>query len=345
MLQKILFILLTGREKNGIIKFVEKTDERRTEMDALWIMLKNVLVFVLLAVPGFILVKTKLFKQEQSGTLSALLTYVGMPFLVVSSTLKVSFSGEFVASVLWIAALGVAFTVLLFFLSVLYTRGNDEKRKGMERFSTVFSNSGFLGIPLAKAVFGDTPAFTYVVVLNIVSNVLMFTLGIYLVSGDKKNISPKKVLLNPVLLAFVLGIILNVTGVVGYVPEVQTYADYLSGIVTPLAMVILGIKMADVPFSRLFLHKKMYFVSFIKLIVVPVAAAALALVLQKFGVFNATMVLGFFLWAAMPTPGSASAFADQFGGDTDGAVCFTLGTTLLSIISIPVLYWVLCMLL
>ena len=57
-------------------------------MDALIVMLKNVIIFVLLALPGFFLVKSKQLKAEQSGALSKLLTYVGMPFLILTSTIN-----------------------------------------------------------------------------------------------------------------------------------------------------------------------------------------------------------------------------------------------------------------
>ena len=125
-------------------------------MDALWIMLKNVIIFVALALPGYILVKSKTLEEKQSGALSKLLTYVGMPFLILSSTLNVSFAGDFLKSILLVAVFGIAFIVLTFFVTALLTKKeSDEKRKGMMRFCMAFSNNGFLGIPLAKAVFGN----------------------------------------------------------------------------------------------------------------------------------------------------------------------------------------------
>lgn len=81
-------------------------------MDALWIMLRNTIVFVALALPGFILVKTKMLKQEQSGALSKLLMYVGMPFLILTSTINnVKFDGELLAVIGIVAAIGVTYTV------------------------------------------------------------------------------------------------------------------------------------------------------------------------------------------------------------------------------------------
>lgn len=310
--------------------------------EAFFIMLRNVLVFVLLAIPGYLLVKLGLIKEKESGVLSKLLTYVGMPFLILSSTLNVSFSGEFTKNILIVGGIGVVFTVGIFFLSALLAgKSDDAKKRGMARFCMVFSNNGFLGIPLAKAVFGDSPILTYLIILNIITNVLMFTLGIYLISGDKSRISLKKALLTPVLIAFVLGIVLNLVKVTDYVPEVSTYSTHFSNLVTPISMTILGIKMAGVKLGAIFSKLWMYFVSAIKLIAVPALAVALMFALKLIYSVNAEMIIGVFIAFAMPTAGLASTFSDRYEGDTENAVSFTLGTTVFSIATIPVLYWLL----
>ncbi|MBR2934606.1 MAG: AEC family transporter [Oscillospiraceae bacterium] len=314
-------------------------------METLLVMLKNVIIFVLLAVPGYLLVRGKLLFGKESGTLSKLLTNVGMPFLILSSTLKLEFSGEFTKSIIVAGVAGVLFTVVMFLLSALVVRGEtDFKRRGMMRFCMVFANNGFIGIPLARAVFGEeSRVMAYLIILNIISNVLMFTLGVYLISGDKNTINVKKAVLNPVLISFVIGIILNVAGVSRAVPEVQTYATYFSNIVTPLSMVILGMKLAGVEFGRLLSSACMYYVSAMRLVIFPIMGVAVAYVLQMIPALslNSDAVIGFFVAFAMPTAGLASAFSDQYEGDTDNAVIFTLGTTILSVATIPVLYWVL----
>ncbi len=315
-------------------------------MDALWIMLKNVIVFVLLAMPGFILVKTKIVKTTESGILSKLMTYVGMPFLILSSTLNVTFSGEFIGKILLVGIAGIAFVVGTFFISVLFLNKKDEEQKQkMARFCMVFANNGFLGLPLAEAVFGNSPVVTYMVVLNILNNVLMFTLGVYLISGDKGAINPKKALLSPVLIAFIMGIVLNLLNVKSVLPELVTYSNHLKGIVTPLSMTVLGIKMAEIKLGDLFKERSMYAVSSVKLLVFPVISVALMFLLKIVPAFavNTEMVVAFFMAFAMPTAGMASTFADQYNGDTKNSVAYTLGSTLLSVISIPVLYWVLCL--
>jgi predicted permease len=317
--------------------------------DALIIMLKNVIVFVALAIPGYLLIKTKLLKKEQSGALSMLLMYVGMPFLIFSSTINnITINTELLATIGIVLGIGVVYTFAMFFVSKPLTKmEREQKTQGMMRFSSVFSNNGFLGIPLAMAVFGaGSMALMVVIILNIVTNVLMYTLGIYLISGDRKAISLKKAFLNPVLIAFVIGIIANLLNVKGYVPEVATYSTHFSNLVTPISMTILGMKMGGVKFLELFKSWKTYYVSALKLVVFPMIIVAIVFVLnQVTAIITPDMVLGVLIAFAMPTAGLASTFSDNFGGDTENAVAFTLGTTVLSIVTIPLLYWAISLLL
>ena len=317
--------------------------------DALIIMLKNVIVFVALAIPGYLLIKTKLLKKEQSGALSMLLMYVGMPFLIFSSTINnITINTELLATIGIVLGIGVVYTFAMFFVSKPLTKmEREQKTQGMMRFSSVFSNNGFLGIPLAMAVFGaGSMALMVVIILNIVTNVLMYTLGIYLISGDRKAISLKKAFLNPVLIAFVIGIIANLLNVKGYVPEVATYSTHFSNLVTPISMTILGMKMGGVKFLELFKSWKTYYVSALKLVVFPMIIVAIVFVLNPVtAIITPDMVLGVLIAFAMPTAGLASTFSDNFGGDTENAVAFTLGTTVLSIVTIPLLYWAICLLL
>lgn len=314
-------------------------------MEEFIIMLRNVLMFVALAIPGYILVKAKMLKPEQSGVLSKLLMYLALPFMIFSGVVeKLSFDKETLLMLGLVALIGVAVVLFMFFVSTpLVKMEKNKKTAGMMRFCAVFANNGFLGIPLAAAVFGaDHPVFTVLIVLNIINNVLMYTLGAYLTTGDKKNISVKKAFLNPVLVAFVLGCVCNLLGVAKAVPEVKTFSNHFSNIVTPISMTIIGMKLGAISFRTLFSSGKLYYVSFLKLVLFPVAvtAALFAVKLIPVSVDWQSIILGVFVAFSMPTAGLAATFADEFGGDTENAVIFTLGTTVLSVITIPTLYWV-----
>ena len=312
-------------------------------MDAFWSMITNVLIFVALALPGYILVKTKILKTNESGALSKLLTYVGMPFLILSSTLGIKFEQNFILIALLSAVSCLVLTILIFFISSLLTiKEKDDKKCGMMRFAMTFSNNGFLGIPLAMAVFGaNSLIVSIVVILNILNNVLIFTLGIALVSGDKSKISFKKAFLNPVLIAFILGLILNLTGITKVIPQVCTFSDHLKNLVTPISMIVLGIKLAEVPIGSLFTSRDCYYVSVVKLIFVPVLAVLLGFALKLLFNLGDEIIMGFFIGFAMPTAGLASTFADQFNGDTKNSVVYTLGSTIFSILTISILYFLL----
>ncbi|MBQ8508715.1 MAG: AEC family transporter [Clostridia bacterium] len=318
-------------------------------MDALLIMLRNVILFVSLAVPGFLLVRSGQLKPEGSGPLSKLLMYVGMPFLILTSCINnLSFDKELLVTLVLTAVVGAVFILVMFVTSApLSAAEKQEKTRGMMRFCAVFPNNGFLGIPLAMSVFGaDSPVMTVLIMLNIISNILMYTLGIYLVSGDRSRISLKKAFLNPVLIAFIAGILLNLLNVKSYIPELAAYSTHFSNIVTPISMTILGMKLGGVKLKTLFGSWRTYYVSALRLAAYPLvitAALLAAKALLPGGIVDANMILGFFIAFAMPTAGLASTFADSFGGDTDSSVAFTLGTTLISVVTIPVLYSILCL--
>ena len=314
-------------------------------MDAFFTMLRNVILFVLLAVPGYLLVKKGVMKQEQSAVLSKMLVHIGMPFLILNGTVtNIEISAAFLLKLALVVCVGVAYTLLQLLASKpVMAMEKNQKCSGMMRFCSVFPNSGFLGIPLAIAVFGaSSPVLPVLIILNIVTNILMYAFGPYLVCGDKSSISFKKALTNPLLIAFLVGMLLNFLNVKQYIPEVVSYAGHFSNIVTPISMTVVGMKLATIKFSSLFTTWKTYYVSAFKLIVFPAVIVAVLWVAGLWtDVITADMLLGFFIAFGVPTAGLASTFADNFGGDQEGAVIFTFGTTILSVITIPVLYWIL----
>jgi len=270
---------------------------------------------------------------------------VGMPFLILSSTLKLKLTAELAVTVAVAGVLGVALNMLMFFLAPVFIRGeSDQKRKDMMQVCMAFANNGFIGIPLAKAVFGEgSMVMVYLIILNIVTNVMLFTLAEPLLMENKKKVNLVKIIFTPVLIAFLAGLALNLLGVTERVPELQTYTTHFSNIVTPLSMVILGMKLAAVPMAKLFTAWRMYYVSAVRLVLYPALCVAIAMLLQLIPGLSVgkDLVIAFFVAFAMPTFGLAPTFADQHKGDTESAVIFTLGTTILSVATIPVLYMLL----
>ena len=202
-----------------------------------------------------------------------------------------------------------------------------------------FIEQRVLGIPLAAAVFPDQPLIvTFVVIINIITNAFIYTLGVYLIAGDKSAVSVKNAVFNPVLIAFILGLIVNLTSLPKYIPEITSYSGYFGNVVTPLSMMILGMKLGGVSLKTMFGSWKTYYVSIVKLLLVPAVATAAAFALTYLFTLGDEFVLGIFVAFAMPTAALCTTIADNYGGDIEGSVSFTLGTTILSIATIPLLY-------
>ncbi len=304
-------------------------------MDTLFVILKNVIVFVLLAVPGYILVKTRKATAETGAVLSKILVSIAMPFLILSSVAKIRFDSSSLGILGISALIGIAYHFLWIRLCRFLSKD------GVSRFSMIFSNNGFLGLPLAVAIFGsDSLIVTSIIVVNILTNILMQTEGLAIIAEEKKKFS-WKILLNPLLISFVLGCIINLAGIFQGVPEALSYCTYLSNLVTPLSMLIIGIQLGNADLKKLFSVKQVYTVSVVKLIAVPAVISAILLLLGMFMSVPKDLVIGMFIAFAMPTAGLAPVYAGMCKKDTELAVFETIGTTVFSVITIPALYFLL----
>jgi predicted permease len=315
-------------------------------MTSFFLVFRQVLLFVALALPGFFLTKKEILKKEHTIAFSQFLTRVSFPLFIFSGTVtNLTLDRSFLlllVRVLPAVVFGVA--VMIFLTALFHRKTKDAKKRGMMQFCATFSNSGFLGIPLAMAIFGSSsPVIIAMILMNILSNILLYTWGIFLISGDRRDISLKKAFLNPVFLAFVVALFWRFFALDRVVPELGSFASYFSNVVTPLSMTVLGMKMASASFSKLALSWNNYAVSLNKLVLCPVLVVGVFAALRYWFPSLATdsFLQALFFTFAMPTAGLASSFADGFGGDDEGAVQYTLSTTLLCVLTVPCLYWLL----
>ena len=133
-------------------------------------------------------------------------------------------------------------------------------------------NVGFMGIPVVKALFPNNPEMLiYVAIINVSFNVISWTLGVYTITGDKSNVSVRRAFLNPPTVALVAALPLFFFK--AYIPAavftpIQSCANYLAGMTLPLSMIILGIRLAEIPFGSLFTSPVAYVSAALKLVVV-----------------------------------------------------------------------------
>ncbi len=287
-----------------------------------------VILFILIAI-GFICNKTRLLKPEAVRGMTDLVLYAVAPCLLI-----ISFQREFNRQMLGV--LGVAFLVGLAYhllnVAFAHTVVHDpaDRRKRVLRFSLVFSNAGYMAIPLQRALLGEDGVF-YGAAVIAVFNLFLWSYGLVLMSGENRHVTAKNLILNPGVIGVFLGFIFFISSVTLptlVVKPMQAMAE----LNTPLPMLIIGYYLADAHFGRVLKDARVYWVMFLRLLVVPLLLLGLMLLL---GIRNQTMVVACIIAASAPTAAATTMFSAKFGQDTILSVGLVSYSTLISIISMP----------
>ncbi|MBQ7643073.1 MAG: AEC family transporter [Clostridia bacterium] len=310
-------------------------------------------VFLLaLAIPGFIFAKNKTFGKGASEVFSNLVLYGCQPVLIVTSFSRCAFTLERGFNMLIVAAVAAAIHILFFVvLKFVFIRQKDDDGIRIIKYVSVFSNCGFMGMPFLQSLFSDgnmqAEVIIYCAVVIVVFQVLNWTCGVYIITGDKREISAKKILLNPVIISVFIGLALFLIlqrPVAELFPE-NTLASkiltklmgslgYISDMVTPLSMIVIGIRLANVSLKDLFLNKRAYISTAIKLVVMPVVTIFCVSYLP----IAATVKYTLFFLLSMPSATSGVMMAVRYGKDGDLASVCVLLSTVLSALTLPPLY-------
>lgn len=239
--------------------------------------LTNVLVMLIFMAPGFILKKAGKVDETHLKTLSSVLIYVGTPFLEISSFMRIPYSTDTLLIMGEVA--GLSFLLQLVFLGVLtliFRKKYDDVKTRVMAVGSVVGNLGFFGLPIVKALFPDYPIVSsFSAIYMFTMNVIVFTFGVYCLTGEKKYISLKSALLNPTTVGFCFALPFFFFGLIDYLPTAFVGAiDSLANMTTPLCMIILGVRLASVPLKNVFTEPKAYFTVAMKLLVYPLFAFA-----------------------------------------------------------------------
>lgn len=290
----------------------------------------QVLTLFLMMGVGFFLAKRGRLDDRTLSQMSYLLLYIVAPCVVIDALLATENSPELTHSILLCAvALLATYAANMILSTPLYPRTGADTRDTL-RFAIIYGNTGFMGLPLVQGVLGSE-AMIYCTVTLAIFNIATWTHGAVLMGG-KANLSVKKAILNPGVIGCVIGFFFFFSGVTVPSP-VATAVGYLADLNTPLAMVVIGGQMAAADFGATFRRPTLYVVSAVKLLVVPLFNALILLPFHLEGVCYSTLVI----LAACPTAGLTSMFAQTFRRDTAIAAQSVSLTTLLSILTLPLI--------
>ena len=298
-------------------------------MEIAIIALQQTLVMFLLIAIGYTLYKTKKITKEGSRDMAAPLLHIILPCVIVKSfctEYSVEKSNHLLISfVLSIVCLGISMLISRLFF----------KKRSIDQFGAAFSNAGFMGIPLIQAILGESVvifAAPFIAVLNI----LQWTYGVFVLTGKKEAVSLKKILTNPVLISLVIGIICFCSQVT--LPKiVSTTITYVAGMNAPIAMIVLGVYLAQANIKELFTESVLYINAAVRLIVIPLVTIAILTFLPA----NLKMAkFALLIVASAPVGSNVAVYAQLNGMDYTYASKTVCMSTLLSIATMPLIMFV-----
>lgn len=297
-------------------------------------MIRNIIIvaaqigvlFLLMGV-GFLLRKLELMDDRGAGQMSSLLIYVVAPCVVIHS-LQTPYSSHLMSALAWSSLLLIlCYAVQILFSQLTFRKAPGELRPVL-RFAQVYSNNGFMGLPLVQAVLGSQ-AVIFVMPSLMIFQLFQWTHGMAIMGG---KISLRRMLLNPGIISLLIGVGLFV-GQITLPAVLGDTVAFLANMNTPLAMVIIGIQMAGANFRAIFTSARLYGVALIKLLVAPAVTLLIMLPCLR---IDPDLFCTMVILAAAPTAGMTSILAQQFRQDTATAAQVISLTTLLSLFTLPV---------
>ena len=288
-----------------------------------------VVLFILIAI-GFLCGKRGIITEHASKKMTDIVLYVVTPCVMISAFQR-EFSTETLGKILIAAITASAIIAVSILIVKLVFRDKNISRKKVLQFAVVFSNCGFMSLPLQKQLLGDDGWF-FGSIFVAVFNVFVWSYGLVDMSGDKKQLSIKKLALNPGIIGVLVAIILFVCRV-ELPPMISQPITHLSNLNTPVPMLIIGFYLSQANFKKAFTDLGLYPAILFRLIIIPLIAAFAMIPLG----LDKTMVIAFTIACSAPTAATTTMFAAKFDRDVELSVSVVAASTLLSLITMPLI--------
>ena len=290
---------------------------------------QTVAMFLMMAV-GILLFKTKRLDNQGAAQMANVALYVAGPAITITA-----FATTFDAEKLVEGGLCMPLTVLFTLGSAALGWLVYRDRQRISQMGIMISNIGFMGIPLVQAVLCEEYVF-YVSACIAAQIPITFTYGIWLISQDKGEVSPKRILSNPAIIAVFVGVALffasiELDGIA------KATASGLSGLNTGLAMIVLGSYLAQADLRgilrNILRNKNLYLTHFIRLVVVPLIIVAILWVMPLSTPIKLTLLIAF----AAPSGTVTAIFPQMFNKDYRFGAGLVSSSTLLSLLTMPIM--------
>ena len=301
------------------------------------LLLQQMLIFFLIMLIGYICRKVKVFGETTGKTISSIVIHLGNPALIIASGMNPE-TLENKGKLLITLGVALIFFAIMFVIAELLPRvlGAAREDYGSYQVMTIFSNIGFMGYPLLDAMYGSE-AVIHAAIFNLLYSVLIYTYGIrkMQINGKREKLNWKQ-FVNVGVVSCLIAVVLYISNLP--VPLIfEDTATRIGAITGPLSMLVIGDSLAQIRLRDLFTDVRLMLFSVVKLLLMP------ALLVWGLGFFiTDPMFRGVCLvMTATPVGSMTVMLAQEYGGDyrlTSKGVALT---TVLSVATIPFLFWLL----
>ncbi|MDD3174573.1 MAG: AEC family transporter [Herbinix sp.] len=286
-----------------------------------------VIMFFIILV-GIICYKSNLIDKDMNKKLADLVLMLVNPLVIF-----ISYQRKFEASLLTGLLISLALAVVTHFIgiiiSIIVLRKKNNNDIAIERFAIIYSNCGFIGIPMVNGMFGSEGVF-YLTAYLTVFNLVVWTHGMITVSGKRDKKSIIEAILSPSVMATLLGFIFFVSKIM--LPDILNKSlTYIGDMNTPLAMLVAGVTIAQTDIIKLFAKIRIYYIALFKLIIIPVV---MLLIFNLFDIPRIVLLTSV-LACACPAAATINLFSIKYEKNYLYASELFAITTILSLISIP----------
>ena len=294
----------------------------------IWIVTGQVLTLFLMIGVGFAISRLKKIKDSSIPDITWLMTRVSLPCAIIRS-LMVDNSPEFLRSISYAFVVITVITLAAAFLSQLCYRKRAKEQRTVLQMGMVYGNSAFMGIALVQAVLGEG-AVIYATLIVIVETILMLLQCELTMSEGKPSI--RKALLTPGVIGFVIGMTRLLLNIKLPAPITSTITT-MSGMNTPLAMIIVGMQMGKVDLRTIFTQKDLYSCALFKLVLQPAALSLLLLPVGLAPIAYSTIVI----CKGTTQAAVIAAYAQDHGQDAVLGSQLIALTSILQILTLPLI--------
>ena len=287
---------------------------------------------LIIVIAGYFSHKRGIINEEFERKLSGFVIKVTCPALLISSTMGDKMPDrEHIPMLLLVSLLTYVILIPLAYVQPVLMRVKRDLR-GMYSFMLTYSNVGFIGYPVVASIFGSDAVF-YACILNVFNTITVFIWGVMFISGENlKDGFRFRLFVSPAMIATYISVIIVVLNL--HTPKaIAMPLSILGNMTVPSSLIVIGAALAEIPTRKMVGTPHIFIMCFLKLLVLPLLVYyAMIFIGVDTRISSINMIL-----IAMPVASFGTMFCMQMGKDETTMSQGTFWTTLLSVVSIPLL--------